>query len=250
MSDGGRWRRIYSNEWHSGAFQCLSDSERVVYFYVKTGPPSVSVGISRISAAVAVEDIGNLTAVEFQQRLDVVIEAFGWRYDPRTRVLWIPTWLEDNPPQSPNVVVSWRKLIANLPDCELKTEAATAIVRYLKALPKAFLEAFGEDFPKDIRNSKAKPKSLPESNQGAGDQGIQRSERKGTGALRAVALNDINTEWLTIARATVAKYGRQDLEVLADHFRYEGHGKTANAKQSDIIAALNVAVAEQRSGVA
>lgn len=72
MSDVGRWRRIYSNEWHGGAFQGLSDAERVIYFYCRTGPQSTSVGVYRISTAVAVEDIGNLTAVDFDYRLSTV----------------------------------------------------------------------------------------------------------------------------------------------------------------------------------
>ena len=169
MTDRGRWRRIYCNEWHSPAFQALSDPERQTYFYARTGPQSTSVGIYRISAAVAVEDIGNLTTIEFQQRLDTVIQVFNWRFDVTARVLWIPTWITENPPQSPNVAVSWRKLLANVPDCDLKFEAAAAIIQHLKDLPKAFLEAFGKDFPKDTRISKAKP----EAYQGSGDSGIR-----------------------------------------------------------------------------
>ena len=53
MPDMGRWRRVYSAEWHIGPFQSLSDVERMVYFYCRTGPQSTSVGIYRISTAVA-----------------------------------------------------------------------------------------------------------------------------------------------------------------------------------------------------
>jgi hypothetical protein len=75
MSDDlGRWRRIYSNEWHAGPFQGLSDPERVVYFYLRTGPQSTSIGIFRVSGAMAAEDIGNLTAVEFDVRLTAVAD--------------------------------------------------------------------------------------------------------------------------------------------------------------------------------
>ena len=130
------WRRIYSNEWHQQTFQSLSDQERVVYFYARTGPQSRSTGIFRMSTAMAVEDIGNLTSIEFDHRLSVVCDAFTWRFDAGTRVLWIPTWLEENPPQSPNVCVAWRKLIVDLPDCDLKFEAAAAIVAYLKTSRK------------------------------------------------------------------------------------------------------------------
>jgi len=192
MTDGGRWRRIYSNEWHAAAFHGLTDAERVVYFYCRTGPQSTSVGIYRISSAVAVEDIGNLTAVEFDHRFSTVCEAFGWRFDSATRVLWIPNWISENPPQSPNVCLSWRRLLGNLPDCDLKFEAAHVIFRSLKDLPKGFAEKFGS-LPKDWSQTKASPKPLHHVNQGIRDSGIQGSGKQRTGALRAVAEKSTKT---------------------------------------------------------
>jgi hypothetical protein len=188
MSDNitGRWRRIYSNEWHAAEFQGLTDGERVVYFYLRTGPQSTSIGIFRVSTAVGVEDIGNLTAIEFDQRLSGVCEALSWRFDVPTRVLWIPAWIADNPPQSPNVCKSWQKLLANVPDCDIKFEAARAILAALKDLPQAFREAFG-NLPKDSRISKSKPQSQPEANQGAGELGRSGKEKQRAGALRAGA---------------------------------------------------------------
>ena len=91
MSDNGRWRRFYSLWWYLEAFHSLNDAERVVFVYCLTGPQSTGVGISRMSTALAVEDIGNLTAVDFDYRLGRVCEAFGWRFDNATRVLWIAT---------------------------------------------------------------------------------------------------------------------------------------------------------------
>jgi hypothetical protein len=190
MLDGGRYRRIYSNEFHAAAFQGLTDAERVVYFYCRCGPQSTSVGIYRMSAAVAVEDLGNLTTVEFDQRFSTVCEAFGWVFDAPTRVLWMPGWIFENPPQSPNVCLSWRKLLGNLPDCELKFEAARAIFQSLKDLPKGFAEKFGS-LPKDWSQTKASPKASPKPlhdvMQGIRDSGNQGSGKQRTGALRAVA---------------------------------------------------------------
>ena len=256
----GRWRRIYSTEWLEPPFQQLSDAERVVYFYARTGPQSTSVGIYRISTATAVEDIGNLTAVEFDARLDRVSEAFGWRFDPPSRVLWMPAWLVENPPQSPNVCVAWRKLIANLPDCDLKLEAAVTISDYLKDKPKAFLEAFGKDFPKDIRISKAKPKAKAEAYQGAGDQGsFRESGSKGAGALRAGAENQRgktkstepsngNGVNPTLAKAIKIAFEQSnpdgDFELLIDTVLYCGRPDVFS--RSDVIQALNIARAERR----
>jgi hypothetical protein len=251
---GARWRRIYSNEWHAAELQGLTDSDKVVYFYLRTGPQSTSVGVFRVSTAVAVEDIGgDLNPVQFEERLSRVCEAFGWRFDVPTRVLWIQTWFDDNPPQSPNVCKSWAKLLVNLPDSDIKFEAAAAILRALKDMPQAFREAFGS-LPKDYRKSKAKPQSQPqsqpESNQGAGDSGKQRTGKQRTGALRAGAVNEGDDERLRIARRAVRLCSNGDLESMIDHFHHvrllEGkNGKSDDWKRADIIDALNIAIAER-----
>ncbi len=80
----------------------------------------------------------------FLKRLDRVVGAFGWKWDSAAKVLWIPDWLEDNKPQSPNVCKSWRRLLGDVPDCELKLEAIVAIKVFLKDFEEGFAKAFGE----------------------------------------------------------------------------------------------------------
>jgi hypothetical protein len=250
VSDG-RWRRIYSNSWHASAFQGLDDAQRVVYFYALTSPQSTSVGIYRISAAVAVEDMGgNLTAVEFDQRLDAVCEALSWRLDPYTRVLWIPTWLHENPPQSPNVCKSWRKLLGNLPDCDLKFEAAQAIFQSLKDFPQAFREAFGS-LPKDFGISKskplAKPKAKPLESREQGNQGaaIRESEtqRVGFGAEKNEAnpSNGVSSRLVAIAKETLKLTDpSQSLDDLVEAFgNVASHEGLRTFSRADARQALN-----------
>ncbi len=178
MNDRGRYRRVYASDWQQSAVQSLNDSERVVWLYARTGPQSTSVGIYRLSTAVAVEDLGNVTPDEFDQRLEVVCRVFEWSFDPAVHVLWIPHWLEENPPQSPNVVISWRTLLGNVPDCTIKCEAVEAIHRSLKDMPEAFRKAFGNyrvRVPASFEKAKAKTKAKTEANQGSGirDPGIR-----------------------------------------------------------------------------
>ncbi len=97
MSDG-RWRRVYSISWLQGSVQGLDDSQRVVWLYCTTGPQSTSVGIYRLSTAAAVEDLGNLTAEEFERRFDIVCRAMHWHFDAHAKVLWIPSWLDETRP--------------------------------------------------------------------------------------------------------------------------------------------------------
>lgn len=240
MSDVGRWRRIYSGDWYKSAFRGLTDAERVVYFYAKTGPQSTSVGIYRMSTAVAVEDLSNLSPVEFDFRLDVVCQACEWRFDPPTRVLWMPSWLAENPPQSPNVCVSWRKLLANLPDCDLKFEAVAAVSDVLKDMPKAFRDSFGS-LPKDPRNSKAKTQPKTQANQGSGDSGIQgfREQRAGTPAKDGNDKNDL----LPFAREALKLNARgAPTDVLVDSFQVLIKPKTST--KSEGFRLINLAQSE------
>lgn len=161
VSDG-RWRRVYSTTWLQTAIQGLDDGERVIWLYCATGPQSTSVGIFGLSTALACEELGNVTAEVFERRLLTVCESLGWQFDASARVLWMPDWLEANPPQSPNVAVSWRKLLNNVPDCAVKANAVAAIHRALKDMPKSFSDAFGRyevRIPKDLQKSTAKPGS-------------------------------------------------------------------------------------------
>lgn len=261
----GRWRRTYSIEWLEPPFQQLSDAEKVVYFYARTGPQSTSVGIFRVSTATAVEDIGNLTAVEFDARLDRVCAAFGWRFDPPSRVLWIPEWLNENPAQSPNVCRAWEKLLANLPNCELKYEAAEAILAALKDYPERFRNALPKDYLKAFLASKTQPKTQTKPHQGAGDQGSFRdsgskragarsargSEEKGKKATEPKNGNGaIPTSLKNLIQETLKDYigpGVTDLDELVDSVQWVC--RQANPQvtylKADIVAGLNAALAER-----
>jgi hypothetical protein len=177
--DFGRHRLIHSVEFLTPEFQELDNDHRVVWLYCKAGPQSTSVGIYRFSTALAVEDLGNLTAEEFDARLLVVCDCYRWQLDAVTRVLWIPDWLEKNPPQSPNVVTSWIKLLSNVPDCALKIDAVAAIGEYLKGMKPSFLEPFNAyrlRLSKESRRAQPQPKPQADSHQGSG---IRRSGIQG-----------------------------------------------------------------------
>lgn len=223
--DFGRHRLIHSIEFLSPEFQELDNDHRVVWLYCKAGPQSTSVGIYRLSTALAVEDLRNLTAIEFDARLLAVCERYHWRLDGLARVLWMPDWLEKNPPQSPNVVTSWVKLLSNVPDCALKFEAINAMGEYLKGFKHSFLEpfdAYRKRLSKDSLRPKAKPEpqSLSESlsDQGSGIRD-PRSGNQRTGALRAEGKDGSDEKLLGLARTTLRFTSiSAPLEDLVDSF--------------------------------
>ena len=251
MSDVGRYRRLYANEWHDPGFRRLNDSARVVRIYVSAGPQTTSVGCFRLSTAVAVEDLGG-TAEAFEQRLDAVCEAFDWYWDSLARVIWITNWFDLNPPASPNVVSSWAKLIKNVPDCAVKTQAITSLNTSLKNLPASFREPWT-----DLMRTLSKPESRSETNQGSGIREF-RSGSQGAGALRAdVAANgnghgaqdEPSSQLVALAREALSLTdpNRSDEELLDDLRAVNtGTGKNLGFTKSGAIAALTIARLERR----
>jgi hypothetical protein len=157
----------------------LGDRARVVRLYAECGPQTTSCGCFRLSTAVAVEDIGGSTE-DFEQHLDHVCAELSWSYDPVTRVLWITDWFEFNPPANPNVVESWVKLLNNVPDSPVRTEAILSISDSLKDLPVSYREPFAElsrSFRKAELRPNHHPNHHPETNQGSGDQGEEEQAR-------------------------------------------------------------------------
>jgi hypothetical protein len=258
----GRHRLVYSLEWLDARFQSLDLGEREVWFYCKTSPQSTSVGCYRQSVAVACEEIGNIDAETFERRRDRVCDMFGWQFDRTTKVLYIPEWLEQNPPQSPNVVTSWRKLLTNVPDCQPKYEAVEAIHRYLKDKTQAFRQAFGSyrvSLPEAFAESKAQ--SQPQQGSEIRDP---RFREQGAGALRRKSGSDEKPA--DAGRENGVTNGRQakletlarkclkfadpngELETLLDTFYTVARSEhVLDVPRAEALMAVTAALAERRS---
>lgn len=93
------YRKVYSRLWKSPEFREMGDSLKILTLYVLTGPQSNRVGLYHFSFAQAAEDLGASTKVEtvLRARLMAVCETFGWSFDARASVIWIPSWWIFNP---------------------------------------------------------------------------------------------------------------------------------------------------------
>jgi hypothetical protein len=69
------------------------------------------------------------------------------QFDREARVLRIPNAIRYNPPESPNVVRSWRAIWDEIPECSLKREAYLALRQAVCALGEGFAKAFHEALP-------------------------------------------------------------------------------------------------------
>lgn len=245
MSDAPRYRRLYAHEWHHPSFRTLNDSARIVRFYVTAGPQTTSVGCFRLSTALAVEDLGGVGDV-FEERLGQVCEAYDWAWDGLARVIWIRDWFEMNPPASPNVVNSWAKLLKNVPDCDVRTEAFWSIDKSLKNLPQTFREPW-----KELSRSFSKPEVRsevePETNQGSGIRD-QRSGIRGAGAHPRDEKDSSDGRLLAIARRTLQFTSpNRPIEELLDAFGAVALGQGLAYTRASAMQVLNVALSEVRT---
>lgn len=96
MSQVGRYRKVFVRMWRHPAFICLSDAEKALALYLLTGPQTNRLGLYCLSIATAAEDLRTLPGT-LKKRLIKVCEAFGWVFDSRSRVFYIPSWFKWNP---------------------------------------------------------------------------------------------------------------------------------------------------------
>jgi hypothetical protein len=64
--------------------------------------------------------------------------------DWEARVVWIPKVIHYSKPESPNVVLSWRRMWDEIPACALKLKAQASLKASVEALGEGFAEAFAE----------------------------------------------------------------------------------------------------------
>jgi hypothetical protein len=246
LSEGGRYRRLYANEWLDPTFRRLDDSARLVRLYVTAGTQTTSVGCFRLSTAIAVEELGG-TADDFDRRLVSVCEVYGWDWDVVARVIWINDWFDRNPPANPNVVSSWAKLMKNVPNCDVKKHAIVSIGDSLKKLSISYREPWTE-----LLKSFSKAESQPETIQGSGnsesrEQGNRRAPRGSASSYRqgdARAPNPIDERlgWLVRETSKIVDLKISNEELL-DSFRHTARAKGVDPRdftESQIVDAFEV----------
>lgn len=103
MSDLGRYRKLFTRLWRHPGFVALTEGERNLALYLLTGPQTNRLGLYVLSLATAAEELGT-TPETLKKRLDKVCLTFGWMFDAKARVTYIPSWWRWNPPENANVM--------------------------------------------------------------------------------------------------------------------------------------------------
>ncbi len=124
--DDDIYRRVYLRVWRHPAFKPLTDDQKVLTFYLLTGPQTNLVGWYRFSPGMAAEDL-DVTPSRLLRTFEIVLKAFEWQYDERTQLLWISTWHRWNPPNGLNGRKAWANVINGMPSGNIKQHLLHAI---------------------------------------------------------------------------------------------------------------------------
>ncbi len=126
--DHPRYRKLGANFFTDEKIFALTYTEKLIAVYLLTGQVN-RIGFYPFSVAKAQEDL-KLTRKTFQASFERVLELLGWRYDPNSRVIFIPTWWKFNNPGSFKVLIGALRDLDDVPKTELFNDFATNL-RYL-----------------------------------------------------------------------------------------------------------------------
>lgn len=188
----GRYRKVEVRTWGDEKFRRLSQMPpcgQGLWLFLITGPHTGPIpGLFRAGRAAMAEELG--------WEIEAFDEAFGEAFregmvkaDFKARVIWLPSAIKHNRPESPNVVRSWAAEFDLIPECDLKREAFEALKASIHALGEAFGKAFDEAFAKPLPkpSPKPSPKAMPNQEQEQ-EQEQEYSEAKASGAFAPPAI--------------------------------------------------------------
>lgn len=147
---GGRYRKISIGIWGDKRFCALSRPQpnaQTLWFYLLTGPHTVALpGLIHSGESALAESIG-WTLPAFRRAFGELHRAELLEWCPVHRLIWLKNALRHNPPESINVVKSWRVSFDEAPDCLVKQQASGQILDFLaQGFAQGLAYAFGDAF--------------------------------------------------------------------------------------------------------
>lgn len=148
-----RYRKVSPRMWDDEKFRSLDHDAQLVWCYLLTGPEVTALpGLVRLSFA-TLSDAVQMPSERLMAAFAKISASGMAQADWPRRVVYLPHACEHNPPESPNVIKAWRKLMDDIPSCKLKAQGFQRLKDYTGNLPEAFREAFGrvfDSFAKDF----------------------------------------------------------------------------------------------------
>lgn len=156
---------LYRGIWNDEKFWLRSELGQRVYLYLISSPLGNGLGCFRAGMAAMAEDLRMLPsrfAEGFAEGYDERLGEPLFNYDEGTRVVFIPKYLERNPPSNPNGIRALSKAFVSIPDCKLKLDCYHTVKAFVKTKNattkkggETFAQAFAEAFTEPSLNHAA-----------------------------------------------------------------------------------------------
>jgi hypothetical protein len=144
-----KYRKIHLRMWGDAAVRALSAPQpngQSLWVHLLAGSQT---GI--VPGLIASSEMGMAGALKWD--LEAFRKAFGEasgsggrkvlaEADWEAGLVWVPNGIKYNPPQSPNVIVSWQQAWDELPECQLKCKAYLRLRAFTEGMGKGFRDAF------------------------------------------------------------------------------------------------------------
>jgi hypothetical protein len=141
----GRYRKIDPRIWNDAKFRTLSDKGKLTFLFILTHPYMTSLGAMRATVSGLAEEL-HWGQKAFAEAFEEGLGKGLFQFDAEASFLGVPNFLKYNPPESPNVVKSWEKIVDLIPECQMKNE----LIEYVKDFLKGLGEPFRKALPKEV----------------------------------------------------------------------------------------------------
>lgn len=146
-----RYVRVHRSIWPSPAFLSLDKDARFVFLHLTTTPQGNHLGLFRATPEMLAIEPG-MSVKAYRAAFERLIEQGMIEYDPEHAVIYLPHFLESNPPANPNVIKGMTRYFEELPDCELKAKLYEQLKQLAEGFGEPFAEWFTERFAKPFEN--------------------------------------------------------------------------------------------------
>ncbi len=147
------YRKIDVRIWNDAKFNGLSTVGKLGFMMLLSHPQMSSLGAMRGTFSGLAEEL-NVDPEALREGLTDAIGKGMLEYDPAAKLFALPNWIRYNPPESVNVIKSWRKVASYLPECDLKSHVIQRAIAHVEGLSEAFRVAlpFGHPDPQNIEH--------------------------------------------------------------------------------------------------
>lgn len=142
-----RYRTVHIKFWRDDDVMDLTSVEKLTWLYILTGPQTTPFGLY-VACPETMGIESGIGIAEFKKGFDKAVQIGFVEYDKKVRLVYLPSFLDYNPPQSINAMKSWAKICVELPSSELQVKLYGKLKAITEGMGEAMVEGFLDVWPK------------------------------------------------------------------------------------------------------